>query len=160
MAFLRLHIGLKPGDPAPAFDCLDEDGKRHRLSDYAGRWLVIFFYPKDDTPICAKEACQFNEDWDGFRALGADVLGCSVQDAESHRRFRKACRLRYRLLTDVDGAMLGAYQVPQLLGHFRGRSTFLVDPQGLIRFVHDDRMDGLSHPALALQALRRAQGAA
>ena len=157
MALLRLHSGLKAGDPAPAFDCQDEDGKRHRLADYAGRWLVLFFYPKDGTPICAKEACQFNEDWDSFKALGAEVLGCSMQDAESHRSFRKACRLRYRLLTDVDGALLAAYKVPHLLGRFRGRSTFLIDPQGLIRFVHDDRVDGLSHPALALKALQRAQ---
>jgi peroxiredoxin Q/BCP len=160
MALLRMHTGLKPGDLAPPFDCLDEDSKRHQLADYAGRWLVLFFYPKDGTPICAKEACQFNEDWDSFQSLGADVLGCSVQDAESHRQFRKACRLRYRLLTDLEGAMLRAYQVPHVLGRFRGRSTFLIGPDGRVRFVHDDRVDGLSHPALALSALRQAQAQA
>jgi peroxiredoxin Q/BCP len=160
MALLRMHAGLKPGEAAPDFDCLDEDGQRHRLGDFKGRWLVLFFYPKDGTPICAKEACQFNEDWDSFRSLGADVLGCSVQDAGSHRQFRKACRLRYRLLTDVDGAVLRAYKVRHLLGRFRGRSTFLIGPDGLIRFVHDDRVDGLSHPALALKALRLAVGKA
>lgn len=160
MALLRLWPGLKAGDPAPDFDCPDEDGRRWRLADLKGRWLVLFFYPRDNTPVCLKEACSFNDDYEDFRALGAEVLGCSGQDAESHRQFRQACRLRYRLLTDADGALRKAFKVPDLLGLFPGRTTYLVDPQGVIRFVHDDRVDGNSHPALALKALREAQGAA
>ena len=159
MALLRLRPGLKAGDPAPDFDCPDEQGRRWRLADLRGRWLVLFFYPKDNTPICLKEACRFNDDYEDFSRLGAEVLGCSGQGAESHRLFSQACRLRYRLLTDQDGSLRRAFKVPDLLGFFPGRTTYLVDPQGLIRFVHDDRVHGDSHPALALAALRQAQAA-
>jgi peroxiredoxin Q/BCP len=160
MALLRLRPGLKVGDPAPDFDCPDEDGKRWSLAELKGRWLVLFFYPRDNTPICLKEACIFNDDYAEFRGLGAEVLGCSGQDAASHRRFRQACRLQYRLLSDVDGALRRAFKTPDLLGLFPSRTTYLVDPQGVIRFVHDDRAHGDTHPALALKALRQALSAA
>lgn len=160
MTFLRWQPGLGVGDAAPDFDCPDEDGKQHRLADYRGRWLVLFFYPKDDTPICLKEACAFNDDWDEFRRLGAEVLGCSTQGAESHKRFREACRLRYRLLTDEHGRVRNAFKVPHLLGLFTARCTFLIDPQGSIRFTLQDQEDGLAHPARALEALRAAQAPA
>jgi peroxiredoxin Q/BCP len=155
MALLRLAPGLKPGDPAPDFDRLDEDGARHTLGGYRGRWLVLFFYPKDNSSGCMKEACRFNDDFDLFQDLGADILGCSGQDAESHRRFRRGCRLRYRLLSDPGRAMRDAWQVPHFLRVLDGRCTFLIDPQGILRWVHNQASRPEEHSSRALAFLRQ-----
>jgi peroxiredoxin Q/BCP len=157
MSWWRAQPGLKPGDTAPDFDRLDEDGVRHVLADSRGRWLVLFFYPKDNTPVCVREACAFNEVWEQFQELGADILGCSGQDAESHKAMRAACRLRYRLLCDEDRSAREAWRVPHRLRFSEGRTTYLVDPQGIIRFVFSDLLRGEDHAALTLEFLRQAQ---
>lgn len=146
--------GLKPGSSAPEFDLLDESGARHTLADYRGRWLAVFFYPMDLTPVCVREACAFNDHWDSFKALGAEVLGCSTQDAASHRRMSAACRLRYPLLCDVDKAMRKAWNVCGLPG--LRRATFLVDPSGTVRFVFRRQLDGEAHALRTLDFLKGA----
>jgi peroxiredoxin Q/BCP len=154
----RQKPGLKTGDRAPDFDRPDEDGRRHNLGQYLGRWLVVFFYPKDNTPVCVKEACAFNDQWQEFRDLNADILGCSGQDAESHQRMRAACRLRYRLLCDGDRSMREAWKVPHQMRVNEGRTTYLVDPQGVIRFIFSDPVRGEDHAVLTLEFLRQAAG--
>ena len=156
MALLRISPGLKAGDPAPPFDRLDEDGARHDLARYRGRWLVLFFYPKDHSSGCMREACRFNDDFELFQELGADLLGCSGQDAESHRLFRQGCRLRYRLLSDPGRVMREAWAVPHWLDLLDGRTTFVVDPLGCIRAVFDHRLGAEGHPQEALAFLRQA----
>jgi peroxiredoxin Q/BCP len=155
VSWLRLHPGLGPGAAAPAFALADEDGVLHRLEDYRGRWLLLFFYPQDGSPGCLREACRFNDALDDFRALGAEVLGCSGQGAASHRRFREACRLRYRLLTDPGRAVREAWQVPHFLRLIDGRCSYLVDPQGVLRWVHHDKAPE-THVTGGLEFLRRA----
>jgi thioredoxin-dependent peroxiredoxin len=156
MSWWRARPGLKPGDPAPDFDRMDEEGKRHTLADFRGRWLVVFFYPRDNTPVCVREACAFNEQWEQFQELGADILGCSGQDAASHKAMSAACRLRYRLLCDEDRAMREAWGVPQRLLGPEKRSTYLVDPGSRIRYVFSDPFRGEDHATLTLQNLRAA----
>src|SRR5690349_149605 len=96
-------LGLSPGDPAPAFTAKNQDGKMMKLSDFKGKPLLLFFYPKDDTPGCTKEACNFRDDHSRIQALGAEVVGISRQGKESHQDFRSKHGLKFNLLTDEDG---------------------------------------------------------
>jgi peroxiredoxin Q/BCP len=146
---------LAPGDPAPDFERTDEDGALHRLRDYRGRWLLLFFYPEDNTPGCIREACRFNDEFDAFAELGAAILGCSGQDAASHRRFREGCRLRYRLLTDPGRVLREAYKVPTWLRFADGRCSYLIDPQGIVRWAFHSESDPEAHAAGALEQLRQ-----
>lgn len=129
---------LEPGDPAPDFRLPDQDGSPVGLSDHRGHKVVVYFYPKDDTPGCTTEACQFNDALDGFDGMGVEVLGVSPDDAMSHRSFREKYGLRFRLLTDTDNEVAkryGTYGERMLYGKpVLGviRSTFLVDEEGRI----------------------------
>lgn len=136
-----LSIGLghaaeipKAGQPAPAFNLPDQNGKTHRLTDYAGKWVVLYFYPKDDTPGCTKEACSFRDDLFQLEKLGAQVIGASVDDTDSHARFAKKYNLPFPLLADQDGKLAASYGALTNLGLIKiaKRYTFLIDPQGNI----------------------------
>ncbi len=126
------------GDPAPDFALPDETGTVHRLSDQRGRWTIVYFYPKDDTPGCTTEACAFRDANDDLVAAGATVWGISPDDARSHGRFRAKFHLSFPLLSDEDHAVAEAYGAwvektkdgRTYMGI--GRSTFLVDPDGRI----------------------------
>ncbi len=125
-------------DQAPAFQLSDQDGKQHALKDYSGKWLVLYFYPKDDTPGCTKEACDFRDNIGALKKLGAEVLGVSADDVDSHGKFASKHSLNFPLLAD-GGAELakayGAYGTKNMYGKtFEGvmRQTFLINPQGEI----------------------------
>jgi peroxiredoxin Q/BCP len=124
------------GRPAPPFDLTDQAGKRHRLADYRGQPLVLYFYPKDSTPGCTKEACDFRDASKSLAQQGAAVLGVSPDDEASHARFAQKQSLNFPLLADTDQKACEAYGVWQeksMYGKkFMGvvRSTFLIDPQG------------------------------
>jgi thioredoxin-dependent peroxiredoxin len=140
---------LEPGDSAPAFTLPDQDGNPVSLADFAGRKVVVYFYPADATPGCTKEACQFNENLAAFGEAGVEVLGISGDSAESHRRFRAAEGLSFRLLTDHDHhvmAAYGAFGEKTLYGRKSVgviRSTFLVGRDGTIeRAWYHVRADG------------------
>jgi peroxiredoxin Q/BCP len=147
---------LAAGDTAPAFTLLDEDANKVSLSDFVGRQVVVYFYPRDDTPGCTKEACQFNDLLGEFGAAGADVLGISPDGGESHRRFRKRYGLNVRLLSDPDHAVMepyGAWGEKTLYGKTSMgviRSTFLVDASGRIaKAWYHVRADGHAAKVLA-----------
>ena len=147
---------LQPGDPAPDFSLPDQDGKRVELTGYRGRKVVVYFYPKDDTPGCTKEACQFNDSLGTFEGSGVDVLGISADGADSHRRFRGKYGLRFPLLSDEGnrvGAQYGAYGEKLLYGRPTTgviRSTFLIDEKGQIeRAWYGVRADGHAAKVLA-----------
>lgn len=123
---------LKSGDRAPDFSAVDQAGKQHRLSDYAGRWLVLFFYPKDDSYGCTKEVCSFRDEFEGFRNLNVQVLGVSVDDVESHRVFAERHALKFPLLSDHEKSLSRDYGVLTALG-VSNRVTFIIDPTGIIR---------------------------
>jgi thioredoxin-dependent peroxiredoxin len=125
---------LKIGDDAPNFTLSDANGNLHSLSDYSGHYLVLYFYPKDDTPGCTKEACQFRDDISQFEKLGAKVVGVSVDNNESHVNFAKKYHLPFPLLADTDGKVAESYNALTnlLLIKFAKRHTFIIDPAGKI----------------------------
>ncbi|MBO0684312.1 MAG: thioredoxin-dependent thiol peroxidase, partial [Candidatus Dormibacteraeota bacterium] len=134
----------------------DQDGEQVDLASYRGRKVVVYFYPKDDTPGCTTEACQFNDGLSAFEGQGVDVVGISADDAESHRRFRGKYGLQFKLLSDADHRVAdsyGAYGDMTFAGKtFTGilRSTFLVDEEGRIQQAwYEVKPDG--HPAAILQ---------
>jgi peroxiredoxin Q/BCP len=152
------RLRLRPGDQAPEFTLRDQDEREVSLAQFHGRRVVLYFYPKDLTAGCTTEACQFDQALSGFQAAQVEVLGVSADDAESHRRFRAAHGLRFRLLTDPDhqvAARYGAYGERSLYGkRVTGviRSTFLIGPDGKVeRAWYGVRADG--HAAHVLEAV-------
>ncbi len=143
------------GDPAPDFTLTAQDGTSFRLSDEIGRKpIVLFFYPKDDTLICTREACAFREAHEAFRAAGALVAGISADPPESHKAFAERHRLPFLLLTDPKGETAARYGVPRFL-FFKGRMTFVIDTRGRIRLAYGAATLAEEHSRRALDTLRR-----
>ena len=139
MLFFSVYAeDLKPGDPAPAFELRDQHGKWHQLADYQGQWLVLYFYPKDDTPGCTREACEFRDDFAVLRDMNAGLLGVSLDDVKSHKEFADKYHLPFPLLSDSSGEVARAYGSLWKLGpiRFARRHTFIIDPQGHIAKVY------------------------
>ena len=149
---------VEPGRKAPAFELRDQDGKTHRLRDYAGRPLVLYFYPKDDTPGCTREACAFRDALPDFRKGRAAVLGVSVLDTASKARFARKHELNFPLLADPEHAMAdkyGAWQKKSLYGRtYMGlaRMTYVIGRDGKVARRWDRvKVDG--HAADVLRAV-------
>lgn len=136
---MKVAVGKK----APAFKLPDEGGKTHTLKEYAGKWLLIYFYPKDDTPGCTIEACTIRDQFKDFKKIGATVVGVSTDSVKSHKKFKDAYELPFTLLSDEDKKMVSAYGVwteKSMYGRkYMGtvRSSFLVDPKGIVRKVYE-----------------------
>jgi peroxiredoxin Q/BCP len=122
------------GKPAPDFDLLDQNGHQQRLKDYRGKWVVLYFYPKDDTPGCTTEACSFRDEYYRIRQLHAEVLGVSLDDVTSHKAFAEKYHLPFPLLADTGHQTAKDYGVYRSYGIFSlaSRQTFIIDPQGKI----------------------------
>lgn len=154
---------LNVGDRAPAFALADQDGTTRSLEDYRGRWLVLYFYPKDDTPGCTKEACGFRDASEDLRALDAAVVGVSADDAAAHAKFAAKYDLNFPLLVDPDKVVLeayGAWGEKQMYGKtYMGvaRITYIIDPDGTIAKVWPKvKADGhAAEVQAALDELRR-----
>ena len=146
---------VRTGDPAPDFALPDRDGRSVRLGDYRGKQpVVLYFYPKDDTPGCTKEACAFRDDYEAFQEVGAEVIGVSSDAAESHGKFASKYRLPFVLLSDRDGDVRRRYGVPATLGLLPGRVTFVIDRQGTVRHVFNSQLRATQHVKEAMAALR------
>lgn len=152
---------LRGGDPAPDFAGTTTDGRRVSLSDYRGRKLVMYFYPKDDTPGCTRQACSLRDRNAEIRAKGAEILGVSTQDEKSHRRFTEKYKLNFPLLADTDGAVGRAYGTlggAGLVAKLKAaagmadRVTFIIDEKGRIAHVID-RPDVANHAEEVLSLL-------
>lgn len=128
----------KSGDVAPAFRLMDQNGEIKKLSDFSGQWVVLYFYPKDDTPGCTKEACAFRDDLASLEKLGAKVVGISVDDSDSHAKFAAKYHLPFPLLADEDGKVAESYRALANLFVVKiaKRYTFLIDPKGKISKVY------------------------
>jgi peroxiredoxin Q/BCP len=129
---------LKAGRAAPPFELMDQYGKTHRLTDYRDQWLVLYFYPKDDTPGCTTEACAFRDDIPVLKRMGVAVLGISLDDVKSHREFAEKYHLPFPLLTDRQGEVARRYGSLWSLGpiRFAKRHTLIIDPAGNIAKVY------------------------
>jgi peroxiredoxin Q/BCP len=138
---------LEIGDKVPVFTLLDQDGNTFNITDYIGtKNLVIYFYPKDDTPGCTKEACGFRDEFEAFSDLDALVIGISVDSPESHRKFIEKYQLPFTLLSDEDDEVRKQFGVNgNYLGLIPGRVTFVVDKQGIIQFVFDSQSKATKH---------------
>lgn len=151
-------LTLKPGDQAPAFTAITTDGSTLKLADLKGRSVVLYFYPRDDTPGCTKEACAFRDAWAQFQRKGAVVLGVSTDPVKSHQKFTEKFNLPFPLLADEDKAIVQAYGVwgeKTFMGRkFEGthRVTFLIGPDGKIRHVWP-KVKPEEHAAEVLAAL-------
>lgn len=126
------------GALAPEFSLPDQDGRTRRLAEWRGQWLVLYFYPKDDTPGCTTEACHFRDDWVQLSALGAQVVGISVDTSASHKAFAEKYHLPFPLLADVQGGVAQRYGAISdwVIMKLARRYTFLIDPQGRIAKVY------------------------
>lgn len=138
--------GAVEGGMAPDFALQDQDGRTRRLGDYAGRWLVLYFYPRDGTLLCTREACRFRDDIGLLGELGAAVVGVSVDGVASHANFAAKHRLPFPLLSDPGGRTAAAYGSRLDLGVFQlaRRHTFIIAPDGRIA-ARFDRVDPATH---------------
>lgn len=134
------------GSDAPAFNLQDQNGDWHKLDDYSGQWLAVYFYPRDDTPGCTTEACNFRDNIYAFKAIGAAVVGISVDDVESHKEFSDKYKLPFTILADVDSNAAEAYGVLRdyKLLKLASRQSFLINPAGKIA-KHYAEVDPDSH---------------
>ena len=154
---------LEPGTKAPAFTVTGPAGEKVSLKDFAGRDVILYFYPRDDTPGCTKEACGFRDAWDELQELGAVVLGVSADDAESHQRFAAKYRLPFTLLSDPDRSVMTAYGAygektmygKQVVGVIR--STVWVGPDGRVKRHWARVANAAEHPGKVLAALREGE---
>jgi thioredoxin-dependent peroxiredoxin len=149
---------LAPGDTAPLIALNDQDGTERRSDQLDGKALVLFFYPKDDTPGCTMEACAFRDSYADLQGLGAEVWGVSGDDAASHRRFANRHRLPFPLLVDAGNRVRKAFGVPSVLGLLPGRVTYVIDGHGVVRHVFNNLLDGPAHRREALEAPQGLQG--
>ncbi len=149
---------LEVGDRAPDFSATTYDGNKIGLADFLGkRALVLFFYPRDGTPICTKEACAFRDSYEQFVDAGADVIGVSGDTEESHRTFARQYKLSFPLISDVDGSLRQALAVPKTRGLFPGRVTYVVDQEGIIRQIFSAQFASDEHVREALIAVGAAR---
>ncbi|RDI94531.1 thioredoxin-dependent thiol peroxidase [Meiothermus sp. QL-1] len=154
---------LRPGEMAPGFALPDQEGRLHRLEDYRGRWVVLYFYPKDDTPGCTKEACAFRDEKGRLEELGAVVLGVSADDVQSHARFHAKYALNFPLLADLEKSVVrayGAWGTKTMYGKvFEGvlRQTYLIDPEGRVAWVWE-KVRPEAHAAEVAEVLQRLRG--
>jgi peroxiredoxin Q/BCP len=143
------------GDTAPEFELPDQNGQLHSLEDYRDQWVVLYFYPKDETPGCTTEACEFRDNIFAYRDLNAQILGVSLDDVESHKAFAENHGLPFPLLADVDGTVSAAYGVKtRMFGMtVAKRQTFVIGPDGRVA-KHYEKVDPSEHSAQVLEDLR------
>ena len=155
MGFQLTKSKVEVGSIAPDFIIPSQSGQMVSLKDFVGeKPVVLFFYPKNDTPGCTKEACAFRDDHEGFRKLDAEVIGISSDSVESHRSFATKHNLPYTLLSDEERKVRNLYGVPNTLGLFPGRVTYVIDRDGIVRHVFSSQLGAEKHVEEALIALR------
>ncbi len=146
-------MGLKVGDWAPEFSLTDQHGKTFHSKDYIGeKYLVVYFYPKDHTPGCTKEACQFKDSYEDFTDRGAIVVGISSDTEKSHRKFAEKYELPFRLLADPDKKVRRLFKVKNNLFFLPGRETFVIDLKGKIAMAFNS-INASQHMKMALNTL-------
>jgi peroxiredoxin Q/BCP len=155
MGFGRSEDRVDVGTVAPHFTLPSQSGEMVSLEDFLGRKpVVLYFYPKDDTPGCKREASAFRDDYEQFGGLDAEVVGISSDSVESHRSFAENHDLPFTLLSDEGGKVRQLYGVPNTLGLFPGRVTYVIDREGVVRHVISSQLAASRHVEEALEALR------
>ncbi|TRZ55627.1 MAG: peroxiredoxin [Rhodocyclaceae bacterium] len=142
------------GAAAPAFSLPDQSGKTRTLAEFRGQWVVLYFYPKDDTPGCTEEACNFRDDIFALSQMGAQVIGVSLDDSASHAKFAKKYSLPFPLLADPSGAVTDSYGALSQGSRYAKRYTFLVDPAGKVAKVYTT-VETSRHSTEVIEDLKR-----
>jgi thioredoxin-dependent peroxiredoxin len=149
---------VKVGDPVPAFTLNDQNGKPFNVTDYIGKKiLVIYFYPKDESPVCTKEACAFRDSYAAFTEKGALVIGINGASVATHHAFQLNHQLPFLLLSDSGNVVLKQFGVKGSFG-MTGRETFVIDLGGKVAFTYNSMLSGKRHEAEALSAIDKLQG--
>jgi peroxiredoxin Q/BCP len=147
------------GDPAPNVTFSTHRGEHIALADYRGkRPVVVFFYPKDGTPVCTKEVCAFRDAYEDFVNAGAVVIGVSGDSESRHQAFASSHRIPFILASDENGEVRRAFAVPKLLGVLPGRVTYVIDAEGIVRHVFTSHFGADRHVQEALEAIRNVRG--
>lgn len=146
---------LEVGQPAPEFELPDQTGQLHSLEDYRDQWVVLYFYPKDDTPGCTTEACEFRDNIFAFKSANAQIIGVSFDDMESHQEFVEEYNLPFPLLADVEGQAADAYGVRTRMFGMKvaKRQTFLIGPDGTL-VKHYEKVKPATHSKEVLADLQ------
>ncbi len=150
---------LKEGDKAPDFELDGSDGEKHRLKEFNGKYLVLYFYPKDDTPGCTIEANEFNKKLDDIRKLGAEVVGVSKDDLKSHGKFKEKYDLKFLLLSDTSSDMIkgyGAYGDRGIFGVGTLRNTYIIDKNGKVAKIYE-KVKPKGHATEVIEFLKAAK---
>jgi thioredoxin-dependent peroxiredoxin len=147
---------VQVGDPAPDFTLPTQKTEQlFHLHDLIGKSaIVLYFYPKDDTPGCTSEACSFRDSYETFKQVGAEVIGISSDSEESHQQFASKYKLPFTLLSDKGGALRKKYGVPTTLGLLPGRVTYIIDKEGIVRHIFSSQMHIDKHVTEALEVVR------
>jgi peroxiredoxin Q/BCP len=150
-------VKLSEGDRLPNFTATDHEGNQRSFSAEAlSGPTVFYFYPKDDTPGCTKEACSFRDAYADFTEAGVEVYGISADDVDAHRRFRERYRLPFVLLSDPDNSIRRQFGVPRdLFGMLPGRVTYVFDQRGILKKVFNSQINATRHVTEALDAVRK-----
>ena len=149
-------MNLRIGDKIPYFRLKDQNNDI-RSSEKLNKPLILFFYPKDDTPGCTIEACGFRDKYDLFKILGAEVWGISNGDSQSHLEFANKHKLQYPLLCDINNTLRRKFGVPKTIGFIEGRVTYIIDSNGIIVHIFEDLLNGPAHIKEAIKALKKLQ---
>lgn len=142
---------LKAGDKAPDFSLPDQEGRLHNISGYSGRWLLLYFYPRDNTPGCTKEACSFRDNYDALKEK-LEIVGVSSDSVDSHKKFADKYTLPFIILSDKQQKTIKNYGTDELF--FAKRTSFLINPKGKIVKIYE-RVDPSSHTAEILKDVNR-----
>ncbi|KAK1279597.1 hypothetical protein QJS04_geneDACA004865 [Acorus gramineus] len=146
---------VSKGDVPPAFTLKDQDGKNFSLSKYKGKPVVLYFYPADETPGCTKQACAFRDSYEKFKKAGAEVVGISGDDPESHKNFAKKYRLPFTLLSDEGNKVRKQWGVPSdLFGTLPGRQTYVLDKNGVVQLIYNNQFQPEKHVGETLNLLQ------
>jgi len=148
--------GLEVGDNVPYFELLDQNNTLFKSDDFIGKQsVVVYFYPKDDTPGCTKQACKFRDEFEAFANLNVKVIGISKDSVESHKEFEEKYQLPFTLLADVKNEVRALFGVSKsAMGMLPGRVTYIIDKEGVIQYIFDDMMHAEKHIAVALDFLK------
>ena len=147
---------VQPGEPAPDFKAASTAGHELGLADFAGKWLVLYFYPKSFTPGCTAESCSLRDGYQDIQSAGATILGVSLDSLETQQKFKAEHKLPFELLSDENAAVAKAYDVLGFGGFMAKRVTFIINPEGKVVRILDDVKTG-DHDAQVLDILRELQ---
>ena len=147
-------MAIEEGKAAPAFTLKDQTGKSRSLADFKGQDVVVYFYPKDDTPGCTIESCTFRDSHTDFQTAGAEVIGISSDSPTSHQQFAAKHGLPFTLVSDEGSKVRNAYGVPSTLGLLPGRVTYIIDLEGKVRHIFNSQFNPKAHVSEAMKVLQ------